>query len=102
MKNGRRGFYHPRTLDHSPESHGVHVLICRGCGKRFEKIGMPDPDDPLDFYCGECLLAGRVMRIEIGTETKERLLKHRRVGQSFDDLLNELLDYYEEVCSYEG
>jgi len=102
VKNGRRGFYHPRTLDHSPESRGVHVLICRGCGRRFEKMGMPDPDDPLDFFCGECLLAGRVVRIEIGSETKKRLLRHRRVGQSIDNLLNELLDHYERVRSYES
>jgi len=60
MRNMRAGFYHLRVLDHLPESRGIHVLTCRGCGRKFERIGMPDPDDPLDFYCGECLLAGRV------------------------------------------
>ena len=53
-------FFSPRVLDHLPESRGVHVLTCKGCGRKFEKIGMPDPDDPLDAYCGECLLKGRV------------------------------------------
>ena len=49
-----------RVLDKLPESKGIHVLRCRGCGRKFEKIGMPDPDDPLNAYCGECLLKGNI------------------------------------------
>jgi len=53
-------FYHPRILDHLPESHGVHLIKCRGCGRKFESLTPPDPEDPLSFFCAECLLNGRV------------------------------------------
>ena len=51
-------FYHPRLIDHLPESHGVHIIKCRGCGRKFESLTPPDPNDPVSFYCGECLLKG--------------------------------------------
>ena len=53
-------FYHPRILDHLPESRGVHLIRCHGCGRKFESLTPPDLDDPLTFYCADCLLSGKV------------------------------------------
>ena len=56
----RVGFYHPRTIDHDPTIHGIHIRRCKVCGRRYEDLAMPDPSDPYDGICGECLLNGRV------------------------------------------
>jgi len=69
-------FYHPRLLDHLPESRGVHLIKCRGCSRKFESLTPPDPDDPLTFYCVECLLNGRVKRMK---EDHVALEKIRRI-----------------------
>ena len=52
-------FYHPkRIVDSDPLVHGVHIIKCRGCGRKFESLTPPDPNDPVSFYCAECLLKG--------------------------------------------
>jgi len=51
-------WYHPRILDHLPESRGIHVRKCRVCGKKFELLGPIDPDDPYLDVCGECMMHG--------------------------------------------
>jgi len=78
-------FYHPRILDHLPESHGVHLIRCRGCGQKFESLTPPDPNDPLSFYCAECLLSGKVrnMRKDRGKQRAES--DWRRLAEKFKE-----------------
>ena len=78
-------FYHPRLIDHLPESHGVHLIRCRGCGQKFESLTPPDPNDPLSFYCAECLLSGKVrnMRKDRGKQRAES--DWRRLAEKFKE-----------------
>jgi len=78
-------FYHPRILDHLPESRGVHLIRCRGCGQKFESLTPPDPDDPLSFFCAECLLSGKVRNMggDRGKLRKESDL--RKLAEKFKE-----------------
>jgi len=94
-------FYHPRILDHLPESRGVHLIRCRGCGQKFESLTPPDPNDPLTFYCAECLLNGRVknMREDRGKPRTESDL--RKLAEKFkeegDEKVKEAIRALEEA-----
>ena len=78
-------FHHPRILNHLPESRGVHVIRCRGCGQKFESLTPPDPDDPLSFFCAECLLSGKVRNMgeDRGKLRKESDL--RKLAEKFKE-----------------
>ena len=41
-------------------------------------------------------IRGQKTTISIGSKTKERMLKLMRADQSYDDFINELLDFYEK------
>ena len=94
-------FYHPRLIDHLPESRGVHLIRCRGCGQKFESLTPPDPDDPLSFFCTECLLNGRVknMREDRGKPRTESDL--RKLAEKFkeegDEKVKEAIRALEEA-----
>ena len=78
-------FYHPRLIDHLPESRGVHLIRCRGCGQKFESLTPPDPDDPLTFFCADCLLSGNVRNMggDRGKLRKESDL--RKLAEKFKE-----------------
>ncbi|MCD6535555.1 MAG: hypothetical protein J7K49_00810 [Thaumarchaeota archaeon] len=78
-------FHHPRILDYLPESRGVHLITCRGCGRKFESLTPPDPDDPLTFYCADCLLSGKVRNMGEDREKQRAESDWRRLAERFKE-----------------